>query len=331
MRTGVRHPAGARFLGPTRGPSRRLVWAVAVAAEVGVVLLALASVPAFAASTEPAYAGDFPDPFVLAPAAGETTYWAYSTGSGRRNLQVMHSDDLRTWKDLADPLPVLPPWASPGHTWAPGVLRQGDTYLMYYTARHTASGRQCIGLATAQAPGGPFTDESQRPLICQRLRGGSIDPNPFVAPDGTRYLLWKSDDNVHWLPSSLWGQRLSADGRSLTGPVTRLLTLSRLWQAPTIEGPTMVAVDGTYYLFYGANDSDGGNAAIGYAVCRGPLGPCTNASTTGPWMASHDAVVGPSGPAVFTDAEGSTRLAYHAWWNGSATPPVASARCGSTR
>ncbi len=66
-------------------------------------------------------------------------------------------------------------------------------------------------------------------------------------------------------------------------------------------------------MLYGANAWDSGNAAIGYAWCISPLGPCINASIIGPWMASHGSGYGPSGPDVFVDASGVTRLAYHAW------------------
>ena len=78
----------------------------------------------------------------------------------------------------------------------------------------------------------------------------------------------------------------------------------------------MIASGGWYYLFYGAGDWSRSTAAIGYARCISPVGPCVNASTTGPWMASNGLAVGPSGPAVFVDAAGSTRIAYHAWTQG---------------
>jgi beta-xylosidase len=261
----------------------------------------------------PVHPGDFPDPFVLPPAAsGTASYWAYATGSAGRNLQVMSSPDLATWGAVADPLPTLPGWASPGNTWAPSVLRRGRVFLLYYTVRHTASGRQCISVASGSTPAGPFTDTSSGPLICQLSRGGSIDPEAFSAPDGKTYLLWKSEDNALGRPTSLWAAQLSSTGRGLVGRTVRLLTQEAAWQAPVMEGPSMVAVGGRYYLFYGANRWNSSSAGIGYATSRGPLGPCVDASLAGPWMGSHGDAVGPSGPAVFTDA-GGVHLAYHAW------------------
>jgi beta-xylosidase len=192
-------------------------------------------------------------------------------------------------------------------------MARAGVFLMYYTVRDGASGRQCVSLATSALPGGPFADTSTAPLLCQVQNGGSIDPSPYLASNGTAYLLWKSDDNALGRRTQLWSQQLSSDGRSLVGSRVAMLTQSRSWQSPAIEGPTMVAAGGLYYLFYGAGAWDSTNASIGYARCTSPLGPCVNASISGPWMASHGTALGPSGPEVFVDATGATRLAYHAW------------------
>jgi beta-xylosidase len=186
---------------------------------------------------------------------------------------------------------------------------------MYYTVSDARSGRQCISIATSITPGGPYVDDSSGPFICQLDHGGSIDPAPFVAPGGTPYLVWKSDDNAINNPTSLWAQQLSADGHPLVGAPARLLTEDHPWQLPAVEGPSMIAVSGSYYLFYGASRWDTANAAIGYATCSSPLGGCVDASAT-PWMASHGAAVGPGGPVLFVDRAGVTRIAYHAWTGG---------------
>ncbi len=278
--------------------------------------------PVLTGSTAPSYPGDFPDPFVLRVGTqpSETVYYAYSTGSGGRNLQVFSSPDFARWTDPIDPLPLLPPWASAGRTWAPGVLALPDCFVMYYTVRDRRSGRQCISVATAATPT-EFTDASDGPLVCQLDRGGSIDPCPFVDGDGTPYLLWKSEDNAFGQPTNLWAQRLSADGLTLVGhEPTHLLRASEPWQRGIIEGPCMAHAQGVYYLFYGAGNWSSANAGIGYATCSSPLGTCTNRSRSGPWLGSCSAAAGPSGPAVFTVGDATAgsdlRLAYHAWQDG---------------
>ncbi len=284
---------------------RRVLAVMAVA-----VVLVLSSVaPAAAISTTPVYADDFPDPSILVVGS---TYWAYSTGSAGRNLQAMSSLDLKTWTTPVDPLPVLASWALSGHTWAPDVLPLAGGFLMYYTARDGTSGRQCVSVAFSSDPAGPFTDSSSGPLVCQVDRGGSIDASPVVTSAGT-YLVWKSDDNALGRRTHLWSQQLSGDGRSLVGSRSLLLSADAPWQRSIVEGPSMVEVGGLHYLFYGANAWNSASAAIGYAWCISPLGPCINASILTPWMTSHGNGYGPSGPDVFFDASGATRLAYHAW------------------
>jgi hypothetical protein len=153
--------------------------------------------------------------------------------------------------------------------------------------------------------------------VCQVQNGGSIDPSVFAAPDGRRFLIWKSDDNGIGEPTRIGAQELAADGLSLVGPRMRLLSATAHWQAGVIEGPSMFASGGRFYLFYGANHWDSSSAGIGYAVCDSPLGPCTNMSTVSPWLATSGAAIGPSGPDVFIGPDGSPRLAYHAWYSTS--------------
>ncbi len=95
------------------------------------------------------------------------------------------------WTIRGDAMPGGPSasWAQPGRTWAPDVYPNPTAaYTLTYTAWHKASGRQCIGVATATSPLGPFTPVGSQPLICPLDQGGAIDANTFVANDGTRYL-----------------------------------------------------------------------------------------------------------------------------------------------
>ncbi len=295
--------------------------AVAAALTLSLVSGALASDaiagPRAAAQTTaaPAYGGDFPDPYVLRVGG---VYYAYSTNVAGVNVPVMSSTDLVSWTPTSDALPPLPGWASPGRTWAPTVLARAGTYVLYYTVTQTSTGRQCISVATAPSPAGPFRDTSSGPLVCQLDRGGSIDPYVFTDSGGSSYLLWKSDDNALGRTTSLWGRALAASGTGFawfSSPV-RLLTQTAAWQAPLIEGPAMVRSGNTYYLFYGANNWDSSTSAIGYATCSRPLGPCVDRSTAGPWLATDPTgagPIGPQGPTVFTDTTGRLRLGFAAW------------------
>jgi beta-xylosidase len=291
------------------------------------VLALVAGIPAADAATHAnamttvaaplAYGGDFPDPFILVNGG---TYYAYSTQIWSTdhwtNVPVMKSTNLTTWSSIRDALPTLPGWARPGNTWAPGVVRRSGRYVLYYTTTEAASGRQCISVATATKPTGPFRDRSSGPLVCQRSQGGSIDPYPFVDPSGALYLVWKSDDNAIGQPTSLWSRRMSSDGLgwALFSGATRLLAEQPTdWHVP-IEGPAMVWSQNRYYLFYGGGAWNSAESGIGYATCNGPLGPCVDQTQAQPWLGTGATdAIGPQGPTVFTDRTGALRLGFSGW------------------
>jgi beta-xylosidase len=255
----------------------------------------------------PVHASDHPDPFVLR--AGET-YHAYGTNAAGKEVQTLTSNDLVHWRPGPDALPEVGSWAYPGKTWAPEVLERDDgTYVLYYTAN---GGGQCVGRAIADRPTGPFVDRWKTPLVCQRSEGGSIDPSPFRAEDGSLYLYWKSDGNAIGRTTWLWGQRLSADGTELVGSAKRLVSNDEAWEGGVVEAPTMWIEEGRHYLFFSGEAYDGEAYAVGYATCADPLGPCEDAPEN-PILKTGCAARGPGHQALFRDGEGATWIAYHAW------------------
>ena len=261
------------------------------------------------AGAAPVLPYDFPDPFVV---EHDGAYHGYATNGGGGNIQLVRSTDLVTWEWLGNALSALPAWAGPGRTWAPSVLRRGDTWVMYYTAHETASGDQCTTFATAGHPAGPFTDTSSGPFLCQHDEGGSIDPSPFLDVAGRPWLVWKGEGETSGGTASLWSQRLSDDGRHLVGEPSRLLHTDRGWERRTIEGPSMVAGPGGYHLFYSAGSWQTSGYAVGHAVCDAPAGPCTKQGG-GPVLGSSGTVTGPGGQEVLRAADGRLRLVFHAW------------------
>lgn len=251
---------------------------------------------------------DNPDPFVLAD--GDRLL-LYST-QGRSNVPLRTSTDWQTWGRPVDVLPVLPGWAQPGRTWAPAVLRVGDGWVLYFTAWHAESGRQCIGSATAPTPEGPFSPV-QAPTVCQLDLGGSIDPSPYREATGT-YLLWKSDENAIGRPARLWAAPLTADATQLAGAAVPLLEADHAWEQPLIENPAMVTgEDGRRWLFYSAGAWDTDRYSTGLAACDGPLGPCRKLAHDEAWLASTGDLRGPGGLDTFVSADGELLAALHAW------------------
>jgi beta-xylosidase len=298
-----------------------LLMTLTVIAALQTSSLNASSADSFSASaatyTNPVYASDFPDPFVLR--VGKT-YYAYATNGGGNTIQLLRSDDLVDWLYAGDAFGNLPDWAEPGWTWAPEVMAVPGGYVMYYTARHAESGRQCIGVATAKSPDGPFTDTSREPLVCQLEAGGSIDPSPFTDRDGRRYLYWKNDGNCCGQATSLYVQRLSSDGLSLEGEAKALLHNTERWEGNLIEAPTVYRHGDKYYLFYSAADYGNATYAVGYAYGGSPVGPFTKWKRN-PILKSAGRVAGPGHQCLITDDAGTPWMLYHAWEAGNTGYP----------
>ncbi len=275
----------------------------------------------------PVYTTNFPDPFIL-PHGGQ--YLAYATNAERMqsNVQMAVSSNLVDWAPLRtaqgklhDAMPTLPVWAQPGWTWAPEVIRLGNRYLLYFTAREKSSGRQCVGVASSSDPRGPFTSSATEPLVCQRELGGTIDPSPFRDTDGQLYLYFKSDANAVRKPTDLFVQRLTPDGLKLMGTPTPLLRNDQKWEAHVIESPTMVRQGDGYIMFFSANHFGWephqrlSPYAMGYARCRSPMGPCVDAPNN-PILYSYNdrtsgCLSGPGHQALF-ETGGRQFIVFHA-------------------
>ncbi len=253
---------------------------------------------------------DFPDSSVI---YADGLYYAYSTQVYLYNVPFRTSTDGVHWStEDANAMPQLPGWATFAYTWAPTVANLGDNhFLMFFVARDTASGAQCIGKAESNSPSGPFVDTSSSPFICDPSDGGDIDPHIFSDPStGRLYLIWKLNSNAVGETTSLWVAPLSSDF-DLVGTPRELLNADQSWQSGNIERPDMIEEDGVYYLFYAGNDYSSASYSIGYATCNSPLGPCVD-SPDGPVLRSARGMSGPGGPSLFRGPQG-LELAFSAW------------------
>ncbi len=244
------------------------------------------------------------------------TFYGYATGAAGRDIQVATSPDLIHWTLSHDGLPGLPKWASltGGLTWAPEVAEIGGQFVMYYVAHDKTSDKQCVGVATAPKPAGPFRDTNAQPLVCQADLGGTIDPDVFSA-SGKLYLYFKNDGNCCSIPTHIYGQQLAPDGLSLVGKPAALIANDNAWERDVVEAPTMFQHAGHYYLFFSGNDYGGIDYAVGYATCDTPLGPCQQAPEN-PILHSNmtinPPIVGP-GHQTLLQLGDQTWIVYHVW------------------
>jgi beta-xylosidase len=291
-------------------------------------LLLAAALPGHAAaepSFVPVHKENFPDPHIVLH-NGE--FIAYATNSGI-NLPMLTSRDLIRWTPVVGPdgkrldgMPALAPWVEEGRTWAPEVIRIGAKWLLYYTARHGTRKVQCLGVAVADDPKGPFRDSSAEPLVCQFGEGGTIDANPFRDTDGKLYLYYKSDGNAVGKTTYIWGQALTADGLKVAGDPVALIQDDAKWEWRLVEAPAMVRSPAGYQMFYSAAffgwdpNERLSRYATGYANCSGPLGPCKDAPENPLLHSFNDrqagCLSGPGHPSIFS-VGARHFMAFHAW------------------
>ncbi|GED09360.1 family 43 glycosylhydrolase [Cellulosimicrobium cellulans] len=292
-----------------------------------------ASVPAAATAVaeptiSPVVDANFPDPDILLV---DGVYHAYATNHQGQNVQHRTSTDLVTWSAPSDVAPDLGAWVSESCTfapggatdrcvWAPEVSAVEGGYALYYTARDATSPRQCLGVALSDTPDGPFVPVGDDPIVCPNGEagtedlGGAIDAATFVDGDQL-YLLWKADGNCCTGKTAIiFAQPLSPDGATLTGPPVELIRVDKPYEGRVVEGPTLLERDGTYYLFYSANDFGGGGYRTSYATASSLAGPWTKATTE---LLTSDRfqgdVRGPGGQDIVTAPDGSDAILFHGW------------------
>lgn len=302
--------------------------------KLGFLTLSLFSLSAHASGPKeqlfvPVLTVDFPDPFVLRNGDEFLAYATNATGD-RANVQMARSTNLVDWalistgEKLHDAMPQMPEWARSGLTWAPEVIKTVEGFILHFTARDKKSDLQCLGAAFSTNPLGPFTSSAKEPLLCQTDLGGTIDSHAFRDSDGQLYLYFKNDGNNPQFkkPTDLYVQRLTPNGLNVTGEAVALVRNDTPWEAHVIEAPTMVGRDGSYTLFFSANHYGWETHqrlspyAMGYATCKGPMGPCTDAPDNPILNSFRDSkagcLSGPGHQSIF-DVGGKQFLSFHAW------------------
>ncbi|MFT7839794.1 glycoside hydrolase family 43 protein [Saccharothrix sp. BKS2] len=304
----------------------------------GAVLLTVVSAfvlvtpPATAAGPSPVYApeGSVADPGVLR-VNGE--FYVFSTaGNGR----VSRGDTANgPWRqvgpavDLSDP----PSWVDTGQAvWAPDAWRTSAGWVLYYSAAARGfGGQRCIGAATSDQAGGPYTPVGDTPLVCPGGRhdgedtvpgrpvagAGVIDPSPFVDGEGRRFLLYKTQQT----PSSLRMLRLGDGGLHWTGnPSGELLRRDGI-----VENPVMVQRGSEYVLFasrYGYHNCSYATVWLRSRDKWDFAGATEHALTT----TAGTGICGPGGADVTPSLDGGWRIFLHGWVCGAGTAPCTTAQ-----
>ena len=273
--------------------------------------------------TNPILDEDFPDPAVIL--APDGFYYAYATQTLRDqhwiNIQVARSADLIHWEHLGDALPEKPSWAQTTQDfWAPFVLRDGDRYLMYYSATHDAchdpERGHCLAVATADSPEGPFVDMGMPLLLGVGFE--YIDPMVFVDPESGKWLLyWGSG----FQPIRV--QELAPDGMSFvpdSAPIDLIWPNGKKGGFPRlVEASWVIRHEDFYYLFYSGDNCCGPDAEYGVMVARsrdamGPFETLEQAKGVphSLMLFKSERWLAPGHNCIVTDKSGQEWIIYHA-------------------
>lgn len=263
---------------------------------------------------------DFGDPSVVF----DGTRW-FGAATGFRARGSSSDRDFGIWNSTGDLLNARPAWAKFAGVWGPD-LEQGPTgWLAYYTMPSRGLPHEqdrCIGVATAPTLGETFTPVSNRPLVCPDYsatqpafdpvagrvglpRRGVIDPSSYVAPDGRRFLLYRTQGT----PSTIRMIRLNATGTGAFGVSRELIRDSGV-----LENPIMVRHGKWHYLITSRGD---------FGDCRYRTIWRRSTSRLKGWQGTrahplvnrqNSGVCGPGGADYVeaTDAH-ANRLFFHGW------------------
>ena len=250
-----------------------------------------------------------PDPTVIR--ADDGYYYLYAT-EDTYNVPIYRSSDLVNWKLMTTAFTnsTRPTMVPDGNIWAPDIHKVNGKYHLYYSKSRWGGEWECgIGVATANSPVGPFTDQGKLFISSEIQVQNSIDPF-FIEDEGKKYLFWGSFRGIY-------GIELSDDGLSVHENARKFQIAGTYMEATCIYKH-----DGYFYLFgSGGSCCDGANSSYHVVVARSKdlFGPYVN-KNGGKALENHftrilersDNVIGPGHNSnIVTDGEGNTWMLYH--------------------
>ncbi|UOQ82084.1 glycoside hydrolase family 43 protein [Hymenobacter sp. 5414T-23] len=298
-------------------PSRRHFLQQATAGLASLAILHQAAARASARTyTNPVYAGQFPDPFVL---RHQGRYYAFgTTGQGRtpdgRIFTLLTSTNLVDWKNAGGAL-TPPAGAAGADFWAPEVIYHNGTFYMYYSMGGGAIGASVghrLHVATSKTPEGPYQQVALLDVPDSKF---TIDAHPYRDSDGQWYLFYARDfidtNNGYRPGTGLVVDRL-VNMTSLAGESKTVMRARHDWTVfeknrtmplydnqtfkewHTLEGPFMRKHNGKYYCFYSGANFLTPRYGVDYCVAETIMGPYSDAGAE-------------KGPRVLHAVEGHVR------------------------
>jgi beta-xylosidase len=289
------------------------------------------------AYANPVYEEYFADPFVWR--VGDV-YYAVGTGAaeaagdvGSRVFPLLTSVDLVHWRALGHAL-ERPDAALGNAFWAPEVAEREGRFYLYYSVGHGERDHQIrVAISERGRPDGPYRDAGGLTELAECVF--AIDAHPFRDPETGRDYLFYARDFLDSSDGARPGTALVVqEMRGMTRLVGEPRTVLRAhwdWQRyekdrpmygrvfdwHTLEGPSVIFRNGTYYCMYSGGCWQTARYGVDYATATHVLGPWNDAANAdGPRLlrgvpgrvigpGHHSVVVGPDGHTMF--------VCYHAW------------------
>lgn len=231
-----------------------------------------------------------PDPCVIRITDKESSeygyYYLYGTTDPTMGFRAYRNKDLTgDWEDVTTVTNEIAFCATEEHFayeagsfWAPEVIydEDADKYYMFYSGA-LEKGHRMIAVAEAEEPYGPFspvtTDglDASKPLfdndvmMAKMKEMGAqksgvfncIDPHPYVAPDGTKYLYFVHEVSLGNAGSGVWGVQMTT------------------WTKPDLSTLKELTIPGYYTVDESWSDEEGSTE---------PLYEAGNTINEGPYM-----------------------------------------------
>lgn len=253
-------------------------------------------------------------------AYGTENYW--STDGKTHIVAIVKSSDMAHWQYVADAFTpaTKPAWRTGANIWAPDIAYINGKYFLYYAYSYWDDPNPGIGLAIADKPEGPFTDQGKLFFSSEVGVRNSIDPF-YIEDGGKKYLVWGSFNNNLGTATAtgIYMIELTDDGKAIKDPSTKIQIAADDFEAP------MIYKHGGYYWFFGSKGSCCAGTGSTYRVLVGRA-----TSVTGPYtgrlgapitignkgtfaLHGNNLFVGPGHESrIMTDKLGQDWILYHA-------------------
>jgi arabinan endo-1,5-alpha-L-arabinosidase len=265
----------------------------------------------------PVIGQSLPDPTIIKASNG--WFYLYAT-EDIPNVPIWRSKNLVDWLYVGTCFTnsTRPPWPDDPDAgiWAPDINYINGKYVLYFSRSTWGGTSKCgIGAATADNPGGPFTNPVKLFNSAEIDVQNSIDPF-YYEEDGKRYLFWGSFRGIY-------GIELGDDGLTVKPGAEKVQIAGNSFEGAYIHKR------GNYYYLFASTGSccAGANSTYSLVVGRATslFGPYVDKDddpllSTGNWawvIQKNEHFVGPGHCSeIVTDDAGNDWILYHSYVKG---------------